>query len=78
MAFSYEVVKARSMSERSDEEDKLPVPAGFIRVVSGIVLMLSGFLTAALSDNEWVQVVGLLLFLLSPLVMLRWPNEEYK
>ncbi len=66
------------MSEHSDEEDNLPVPAGFIRVAAGIVLMLSGFLIAALSEREWVQVVGLLLFLSSPPVMLRWPDGEYK
>jgi hypothetical protein len=61
-----------------DDEDNLPVPAGVVRVVLGLVVMLSGVLMAAIFQSEWIKGLGLIIFLLSPFIMLKWPKREYK
>ena len=59
-----------------DEEDNLSVPAGAIRVVIGLIVMTVSILAAGLSDNRWVKVTGLILFLLSAFIMLKRPDKE--
>jgi hypothetical protein len=58
-----------------DEEDDLPVPAGALRVVLGLVGMTSGFLVSALWEGGWPAWAGLALFILSPFVMLKSPEK---
>ena len=59
-----------------DGEGDLPVPAGAIRVVAGLVIMVSGFLIAVFSRSELAKGIGLLLFFLSTFVMLTWKKKE--
>ncbi len=54
-----------------DDKDHLPVPAGYLRVVLGLLIMVSGVLVAALSEGEWAKGFGLILFLMAPFIMLK-------
>jgi hypothetical protein len=65
----------RERDEFDEEEDDLPVPAGALRVVLGLVAMTSGFLVLALWEGGWPAWAGLALFILSPLVMLKSPEK---
>ena len=56
--------------------DRMPVPAGRVRVTIGLTLMTGGVLMAALIDKSWAKGVGLALFILSPFVMLRNPPKD--
>ena len=58
-----------------DDEDNLPVPAGIVRVVLGLTVMVSGVLMAAIFQSEWVKGLGFIIFLLSPFIMLTWKKE---
>ncbi len=61
-----------------DEDDELFVPAGFFRVMLGLIMLIGGFLLAALSIDERIRIVGGCLFLASGLVMLKKPNKSNK
>lgn len=61
--------------EFDEEEDDLPVPAGAVRVVLGLVGMTSGFFVWALWDGGWPAWAGLALFTLSPFLMLKSPER---
>jgi ABC-type multidrug transport system fused ATPase/permease subunit len=55
------------MEEDDDyDDDSILTPAGTVRVIIGLVMMVFGVFVAALTDKK---LVGLLLFILSPLVM---------
>lgn len=59
-----------------DEDDNLPEPADFVRVVLGLTLLISGVLIAALFQSVWIKVLGFIIaFLLSPFIMLKWKKE---
>jgi hypothetical protein len=64
--------------EPDNDEAHLPVPAGAARVALGIAALLSGAFVAAISRSEWVRAAGLMIFLLSPPIMLKWPEKEFK
>lgn len=59
-----------------DDEDNLSVPAGTARVVVGLIMMSGGVVAAALSNKAWVKIIGLLMFFLSPFVMLKRPDKR--
>jgi hypothetical protein len=64
-----------------DDEDQLAVPAGNIRVIVGLVVMVSGLFIAvfsnpAFSNNAFGIGLGLLLFLISPFIMLTTKKKE--
>jgi hypothetical protein len=62
--------------EKEDEEDELFVPAGFFRVMLGLLLMIFGFFVWAMEAKSWAGYVGLVLFLCSFLIMLKKPDKE--
>lgn len=53
------------------EEDDLPVPAGTIRVVIGLILMTVGSFIGLLSTRPWLSIVGWTAFIVSFLIMLK-------
>jgi hypothetical protein len=65
----------RGRDEFDEEEDYLPVPAGTVRVVLGLVGMISGFFVWSLWGGGWPAWAGLALFILSPLIMLKSPEK---
>jgi hypothetical protein len=56
-----------------DGQDHLLVPAGPIRIVIGCLMMAGGVFLAAITPDNWVKIVGLLMFLVAPFVMLKRP-----
>lgn len=54
----------------ADEEDDIGVPAGTIRVVLGLLTMVVGVSIAAFSENAYGDGLGLLLFVISPFIMI--------
>ena len=57
----------------NQEEDDLPVPAGPLRVVLGLVMMILGFTAGmgVLGDGSWLKFVGWGVFISSFLVMMK-------
>ncbi|HEX8494735.1 MAG TPA: hypothetical protein VF658_17960 [Pyrinomonadaceae bacterium] len=63
-------------NENFDDEDNLSVPAGPVRVVLGLMLMVGGVVVAALSDKAWLDWAGIIMFLSSAFVMLKKPDKR--
>jgi hypothetical protein len=61
------------MSDGSEEDD-LPVPAGSIRVVIGLILMTVGSFTGLVSARPWLSFLGWAAFIVSFLIMLKTRN----
>jgi hypothetical protein len=57
------------------EEDQLLVPASALRIVLGTITMVSGFLIAGRWNDSWLDGVGLAIFILSSLIMLKRPEN---
>lgn len=57
----------------NQEEDDLPVPAGPLRVVLGLVMMSIGFTAGmgVLGDSAWLKFLGWGVFISSFLVMMK-------
>ncbi len=66
------------MRIKPNDEDNLLVPAGFVRVAFGLLVMVGGVFIAALSARSWGEYLGLLMFLCSPCIMLTRPNRKDK
>lgn len=56
--------------EEESEDDDLAEPAGWFRVTLGLIVMISGVLVAAFSENPFSDAIGLLLLLISPFIMM--------
>lgn len=65
----------RAEDDFEDDDERMLVPAGRVRVVLGLMMMTGGVLVAALAERAWVKEAGLVIFLLSLLLMLKRPKE---
>lgn len=65
----------RLREEFEEEEAGLPVPASAARVALGIVAMVSGYLFAGFVGDSWWALPGIVVMVMSPAIMLRWPKR---